>query len=143
MSTKNISVLTSQIKDNLIQKALERKSQRAEQERACDADFKVRKIPEEYYKFRHHPGFQQLLMLTESAKNLGVKSPYFKLHQGVAHCTTRIGEKEYINFSSYNYLGLNGHPYVKEASKTAIDRYGTSVSASRLVFGRSPHSPGT
>jgi 8-amino-7-oxononanoate synthase len=138
MPTKTISVLTSQLKDNLIQKALERKLQRAEQGRSCDADFKASKIPEEYYKFRLHPGFQQLLMLTESAKNLGVNSPYFKLHQGVAHCTTQIGEKEYINFSSYNYLGLNGHPYVKEASKRAIDRYGTSVSASRLVSGERP-----
>src|SRR5205085_12585747 len=40
-----------------------------------------------------------------------------------------------INFASYNYLGLNGHPEVNAAAKAAIDRYGTSVSASRLVAG--------
>jgi 8-amino-7-oxononanoate synthase len=40
-----------------------------------------------------------------------------------------------VNFSSYNYLGFSGHPEVIAAAKEAIDRYGTSVSASRLVSG--------
>jgi 8-amino-7-oxononanoate synthase len=43
-----------------------------------------------------------------------------------------------VNYSSYNYLGLNGHPEVNEAVKAAIDRYGTSASASRLVSGERP-----
>ncbi|MBV8186962.1 MAG: aminotransferase class I/II-fold pyridoxal phosphate-dependent enzyme, partial [Alphaproteobacteria bacterium] len=38
-------------------------------------------------------------------------------------------------FSSYDYLGLNGHPEVTAAAKQAIDRYGTSVSASRITAG--------
>ena len=41
-----------------------------------------------------------------------------------------------INFSSYNYLGMSGDPAVAQAAKEAIDRYGTSVSASRLVSGQ-------
>jgi 8-amino-7-oxononanoate synthase len=40
-----------------------------------------------------------------------------------------------VNFSSYDYLGLNGHPKVVAAAKDAIDRFGTSVSASRLTAG--------
>ena len=43
--------------------------------------------------------------------------------------------REMINFASYNYLGLNGHPETSAAAKAAIDRYGTSASASRLVAG--------
>jgi len=40
-----------------------------------------------------------------------------------------------INFSAYDYLGLNGHPAVAAAAKAAIDAHGTSVSASRIVAG--------
>ncbi len=43
-----------------------------------------------------------------------------------------------ISFASYNYLGMSGDPAVSAAAKEAIDRYGTSVSASRLVSGEKP-----
>jgi 7-keto-8-aminopelargonate synthetase-like enzyme len=43
-----------------------------------------------------------------------------------------------LNFSSYNYLGFSGHPEVVAAAKNAIELYGTSVSASRLVSGERP-----
>ncbi len=43
--------------------------------------------------------------------------------------------REVINFSSYDYLGLNGHPDIGAAAKAAIDKFGTSVGASRLTAG--------
>lgn len=43
--------------------------------------------------------------------------------------------KEYIDFSSNDYLGLRDHPRMKEESKSAIDAFGTSSSASRLLSG--------
>ncbi len=50
----------------------------------------------------------------------------------------KIAGIQYINFASYNYLGLSGDPRVSLAAKQAIDKYGTSVSASRLVSGERP-----
>lgn len=44
-------------------------------------------------------------------------------------------EKEYIDFSSNDYLGLTGHPKLIEVSKKALDEFGTSSSASRLLSG--------
>jgi len=41
-----------------------------------------------------------------------------------------------IDFSGYDYLALSAHPTVRAAAKAAIDRYGTSVSASRIVSGQ-------
>lgn len=38
-------------------------------------------------------------------------------------------------FGSNNYLGLTTHPKVREAAKAAIDRFGTSMTGSRLVNG--------
>lgn len=42
------------------------------------------------------------------------------------------------NFSGYDYLGLAHDPVVTTAAKEAIDRYGTSVSASRAASGERP-----
>src|SRR6478736_10503759 len=43
-----------------------------------------------------------------------------------------------INWSSYNYLGLSGDPAVTRAAQQAVERYGTSVSASRVASGEKP-----
>ena len=80
----------------------------------------------------------ELDMMRRAGKLLGIEDPYFRAHAGIAGAVTRIGEADYDNFVSYNYLGLNGDPRVSAAAKAAIDRYGTSVSASRVVSGERP-----
>ena len=74
----------------------------------------------------------------EELEQIGMKNPYFHTHDGTARNRSVIDGIEMINFSSYNYLGFSGHPEVIAAAKDAIDRYGTSVSASRLVSGERP-----
>jgi 8-amino-7-oxononanoate synthase len=76
--------------------------------------------------------------MNDGAARLGIVNPFFKLHEGIAGAATRINGKNFINFASYNYLNLCGHPVVADAAKEAIDRYGTSVSASRPVSGERP-----
>jgi 8-amino-7-oxononanoate synthase len=67
-------------------------------------------------------------------------SVYFQVSEGINRDRTVIEGREYINFAGYNYLGMSGDPTVSHAAKEAIDRYGTSVSASRLASGeRPPH----
>jgi 8-amino-7-oxononanoate synthase len=65
----------------------------------------------------------------------GLSNPYFRAIDGIAAGTATIGGSQQINFSSYNYLGLSGEPRVVAAAKLAIDMFGTSVSASRIVSG--------
>ncbi len=137
MANKGLTGLTAQIKDKLIQQALERKLRQIERQ----ADSSLAKpdqssdIAEQHYRFHLHPGYQQLRIINDGAARMGIDNPFFKLHEGVAGATTRIGGKEYVNYASYNYLGLSGHPQVAQAAKSAIDQYGTSVSASRPVSG--------
>jgi len=49
----------------------------------------------------------------------------------------RLNGKEYINFSSNDYLGLANHPYIIDKVKKALDVYGYGSSASRLLGGGS------
>lgn len=88
--------------------------------------------------FANHPALVELRMLTAAAQRFGIGNPFFKVHEGRGGSVTSIEGKEYLNFSHYNYLGLNGHPEVNAAAAAAIERYGTSVGASRLVAGERP-----
>lgn len=47
----------------------------------------------------------------------------------------KVAGRDMIMMSSNNYLGLSVHPRVKEAAKSAIDKYGSSPSASSLLGG--------
>ena len=51
-----------------------------------------------------------------------------------------IKGRQFVNFSSNDYLGLASEPSLREAAKKAIDAYGVGAGASRLVCGTlSPH----
>ena len=95
-------------------------------------------VPEEFTRFDRHPGYKEMLVPKAAAKTLGLRNPFFIAHDGIAGAVTHIEGREYFNFSSYNYLGLAGHPAINKAAKDAIDRYGTSASASRVVSGERP-----
>nr|WP_173376866.1 aminotransferase class I/II-fold pyridoxal phosphate-dependent enzyme [Bordetella petrii] len=139
---KGLPGLSASIKDKLIQQALERKLRQAGQEHGQRAmpQALTRKsaIPEEFYRFDMHPGYRQLRIMNEGAARMGVRSPFFKLHEGTASAETKIGGKTYVNYASYNYLGMSDDPVVQAAARQAMERYGTSVSASRLVSGERP-----
>ena len=137
--------LTAPLKERLIQDALQRRLRKVEQEHAApaalrgsSAALRVDSIPDSWCRFDLHPDYQQLRILNEGAEKLGVGNPFFRVHEGLAGATTVIDGDTFTNFSSYNYLGLGGHPEVNAAAKAAIDRYGTSASASRLVSGERP-----
>lgn len=46
-----------------------------------------------------------------------------------------VEDKEYIDFSSNDYLGLSEHPRLIKSAKKAMDEFGASSSASRLLSG--------
>lgn len=130
--------LLSGLKQQLIQQAMDRKTNTL-QPAITPVEGRARQAtPEQFYKFELHPGYQQLRILNDAAAQLGISNPFFKLHEGRAGARTTIAGREYINFASYNYLGLSGHPAVNTAAVAAIEHYGTSVSASRPVSGDRP-----
>jgi 8-amino-7-oxononanoate synthase len=80
--------------------------------------------------------YRALRRRIEDVQNSGQEVPFFQPRDGVSHSVVRRNGKSLVSFSGYNYLGLNGHPAVTAAAKNAIDKYGTSASASRIVAGQ-------
>lgn len=53
---------------------------------------------------------------------------------------SRVADRELINFSSNDYLGLATHPRLREAATRALRDFGTGSGASRLISGSlAPH----
>jgi 8-amino-7-oxononanoate synthase len=139
-SDKNLFGLSVSDKKSLIERMRNRSRQEADKPRFSHGFSKAlsRDIPEEYSKIEALPGLKQLQIQAAAADKFGIENPFFRMHEAVASNTTWIEGREYINFSTYNYLGLCGHPRISQRAKDAIDRYGTSVSASRPVSGERP-----
>lgn len=95
-------------------------------------------IPEELYRPEQFPVYRNLMSQEKVLKQLGVKNPYFNCHSDVSRNTITIDDCQYVNYSGYNYLGLSGDGDVNAAVVAAVGRYGTSVSASRIVSGEIP-----
>jgi len=95
-------------------------------------------IPAEHYRFDLYPEYLALKQNMANIAAAGVMNPYFKEHERITNDTTQIGGRELVNWSSYNYLGMSGDPVIQRAAHEAVERYGTSVSASRLVSGEKP-----
>jgi 8-amino-7-oxononanoate synthase len=137
--------LTVALKERLIRESLERRLRRAERpgdaarvDGVAEICRREDPIPESWCRFDQHPGYQQLRILNEGAARLGIGNPYFRAHEGVAGASTLIDGETFLNYSSYNYLGLAGAPVINDAAEAAIDLYGTSASASRVVSGERP-----
>jgi 8-amino-7-oxononanoate synthase len=81
---------------------------------------------------------EELRRVHKAGEILAIENPFFRAHDGIAEAETTIEGRRLLNLVSYNYLGLNGDPRVSAAAKQAIDQYGTSVSASRIVSGERP-----
>ncbi|MEU4733194.1 aminotransferase class I/II-fold pyridoxal phosphate-dependent enzyme [Streptomyces sp. NPDC023588] len=94
--------------------------------------------PEEHTRIECFPEVTAHGERVGTIARLGLANPYFLVHEGGMTDTTVVDGRQLLSFSSYNYLGMATHPRVSEAAKEAIERCGTSVSASRLLSGSRP-----
>ncbi|MFR0693616.1 aminotransferase class I/II-fold pyridoxal phosphate-dependent enzyme [Enterobacterales bacterium AE_CKDN230030158-1A_HGKHYDSX7] len=65
----------------------------------------------------------------------GLANPYFQARRGELSAGLAIGDRQYVSFSHYNYLGLAQDSRVKQAAQEAVERYGTHAGAARMVGG--------
>lgn len=89
-------------------------------------------------RFETFPGYVEYRRQREIFPRFAVRNPYFSMHDGTQGGSVRVEGRDYASFSSYNYLDLANHPAVIEASVDAVRRFGSTVSASRVVSGEIP-----
>src|SRR5213082_2812921 len=134
----NLFGLSADAKARLLQKLASVASARGTAARARSADPAANGGTAGRLDISQLEAYREIRLIEEAAEYLGIGDPFFRVHEGIAGAETLIGNRTYLNFASYNYVGLNGDPRVANAAKAAIDRYGTSVSASRPVSGERP-----
>ena len=61
--------------------------------------------------------------------------PYFREISSDQDTVVKMNGKDVLMFGSNSYLGLTNHPKLKEASKKAIDKYGSGCAGSRFLNG--------
>ena len=134
--------LTGQLKQKLIEKSLQRKLKQHTHGDGSSGIAVFSKVPSQEQQqatdFTQHQAYKQIRLMREASESLGLTDPFFKIHEGLAGATTQIQGRELINFSSYNYLNLSGDSRVNQAMQQAVEQYGSSVSASRMVSGERP-----
>jgi 8-amino-7-oxononanoate synthase len=161
----SLTGLNAQIKDKLIQQSLERRLKQAGLNQSFNQqistigykehdsgsrrsaalistessnDSQGLMVSEEFYRFDRMPGYKQIQIIHGGAKRMGLLNPFFKQHDAIASAHTQIAGQDLINFASYNYLNFSGDARINAAAVAAVEKYGTSVSASRLVSGERP-----
>jgi 8-amino-7-oxononanoate synthase len=103
------------------------------------ASLRVAKIARhQSLEFSSLPGNKALQKQRQICPILDIEDPRFRVHDVKCGPIAGVSGRPCLNFTSYDYLGLNGHPAVAAAAKDAIDRYGTSSSGSRLAGGERP-----
>ncbi len=76
----------------------------------------------------------QKFMAADNARKMGVY-PFFRPLDQNNGPEAMLEGKKVIMLGSNNYLGLTTDPRVREAARDAIEKYGTSMTGSRLVNG--------
>lgn len=89
-------------------------------------------------RFEDLPEYRQIRMQEMAGELTQIGNPFYRMHDVGAGAQTQIDGRRVANFASYDYLGTNQHPEVHARVREAIDRYGISASASRLVAGERP-----
>lgn len=61
--------------------------------------------------------------------------PFFRSISSAQDAEVRMGGRTVLMLGSNSYLGLTNHPKIKEATKAAVDEYGTGCAGSRFLNG--------
>lgn len=133
LAEKDRMSLVQKMRDKLAQRAPARAKAPEDAPAPCAID-------ESACDFGQFADVKKIAIHKAVARQWGIDSLYFLCHDGVARDTTVIGGKTCLNFSTYDYLGINGSEALNAAATAALETYGSSASGSRPTSGeRPPH----
>lgn len=92
-------------------------------------------LSDTFYDIKKLAQYKKITLRKTLFKKANIEIPYYRAFDSASTDTISYHKTPLINFASYNYLGYNTHPLVNQATKDAIDTYGTSAASSRTVSG--------
>ncbi len=87
------------------------------------------------FDFTTHPAYSDVKIAKAASQTLGVRSPFFRQSEAVRPTEVLVGGKWATNFAAYDYLSLNLTDAIRDAVRDAVETWGVSATASRLVGG--------
>lgn len=87
------------------------------------------------YQFEQFPEFKEYTTMTWFYEQQKYPPNLFQPHVGASDATVMINGRQYINYSSYNYLALGFHEQVKRAAIKAIEDFGVGTGSGRSITG--------
>ncbi|MBL4807551.1 MAG: aminotransferase class I/II-fold pyridoxal phosphate-dependent enzyme [Rhodobacteraceae bacterium] len=90
------------------------------------------------FDFSTLPDYRQMSMQRAAGDLIGIDLPFFRVTSQEDGAQITVAGKRCLQFASYDYLGFNQHPDVRNAAERAVQEWGVSATASRLVGGERP-----
>ncbi len=87
------------------------------------------------FDFSEHKSFKEIRLIGATGATLGIGSPFFRRVLAVDGSRVCIDGVWLDNYCSYDYAGLNQDPRIAQAVTDAVERWGVSATASRIVGG--------
>ena len=83
---------------------------------------------------------KRIAEMNQRVKDLKERDVYFYLQplDGLNGAWVSSSGQRMLNFASYSYLGLLGHPRIEQAAQEAIKQYGTGTHGVRILAGSLP-----
>ncbi|MET0752563.1 MAG: aminotransferase class I/II-fold pyridoxal phosphate-dependent enzyme, partial [Pyrinomonadaceae bacterium] len=97
--------------------------------------FTLEEIPKQFYCFDEYLPYKALVQRNEMISGMGI-NPFFTEVLSINDNYITKKDGDFINFSSNNFLGLTNDFEVQSEAQQQINKFGTSVSASRLISGQ-------
>ncbi len=87
------------------------------------------------YQFEHFPEYKEYTTMTWYYEKQKFPQNLFQPHVGSSDATVMIHDREFINYSTYNYLALGFDARVKQAAIQAVEDFGVGTGSGRSITG--------
>ena len=99
------------------------------------ADASPVEISPSCYQFEHFPEHKEYTTMTWYYEKQKFPQNLFQPHVGGSDATVMIHGREFINYSTYNYLSLGFDDRVKQAAIQAVEDFGVGTGSGRSITG--------
>jgi len=88
-----------------------------------------------YYQFELFPEYQEYTTMTWYYEKQKFPQNLFQPHVGGSDATVMLNGRQFINYSTYNYLALGNDERVKRAAMKAVEDFGVGTGSGRSITG--------